>query len=153
MRTFAFSRRALSNSVAVASLSACSGSSMPVDSTGNATAHNATSDIAPLKNRQAFDYTGKKQMFIVPAGVNKLTVIARGGEGAGFSVYPSGNPPGFPGRVYARSRSTRALRFTSSSVAPVHTADSTAAAPAVLADLEATQATRAEAHQMYGWAV
>jgi Glycine rich protein len=101
MRAFAFSRCAFGISVAAASLCACSGSSMPVYATGNATAHNATSDIAPLKNRQAFDYTGKKQMFIVPAGVNKLTVVARGGEGAGFSVYPSGNPPGFPGRVYA----------------------------------------------------
>jgi hypothetical protein len=66
-----------------------------------ATTDNATIDAAPLKSHKTFDYTGKKQTFIVPAGVSRLAVIARGGQGGGFSVYPSGNAPGFPGRVYA----------------------------------------------------
>ena len=42
-----------------------------------------------------------EQTFKVPTGVTQLTVVARGGEGAGFSVYPSTDTPGRPGRVYA----------------------------------------------------
>jgi hypothetical protein len=54
-----------------------------------------------VKNKKTFYYTGKEQTFVVPTGVKQLTVTARGGEGAGVSYYPSTDPPGFPGRVYA----------------------------------------------------
>jgi hypothetical protein len=62
---------------------------------------NATFGTHVLKNKKTFYYAGKEQMFTVPAGVTQLTVTARGGEGAGFSAYPSPSSPGFPGRVYA----------------------------------------------------
>lgn len=95
MRAFKFSRAALSVSVAAAILSACGGgSSVPV-------AVNNTSVGATRPNHhQTFSYTGAEQTFIVPAGVTRLTVIARGGEGIGYFYHGSGTP-GFPGRVYA----------------------------------------------------
>ncbi len=95
MRAFEFSRCALSISLATALLSACGESSMPIR------AGNSTNDGGSrLKNNKAFEYTGKKQTFIVPAGVTRLTVSAHGGEGAGN---PTRNYslPGLPGRVYA----------------------------------------------------
>ena len=105
MRAFEFSRYALSISLAAALLSACAlrqaQDDIPITATSNGTYDSAIGDAGSLKNRKTFDYTGKKQTFIVPAGVTKLTVIARGGEGGGISYYPSGNAPGFPGRVYA----------------------------------------------------
>lgn len=52
-------------------------------------------------NSKTFHYTGKKQKFIVPAGVSQLTVVARGAEGGGLAYYPSTNAPGLGGRVYA----------------------------------------------------
>jgi hypothetical protein len=39
-------------------------------------------------------------MFTVPAGVTRLSVLARGGEGIGYFFHGYGQP-GFPGRVYA----------------------------------------------------
>lgn len=82
--------------LAGALLSACGGSS-PVPSTavGNA------SDGSGTKSAQTFRYTGKKESFIVPAGVTQLTVVAHGGEGAGTVYYGSTDDPGFPGRVFA----------------------------------------------------
>ncbi len=94
MRPFEFSRCAFGITVAAGLLSACGGSSMP-------RAANAISDVGAPEHNQTFHYTGKKQTFIVPAGVSKLTVVAHGGEGAGFSVYRSTDTPGFPGRVHA----------------------------------------------------
>jgi hypothetical protein len=47
---------------------------MPIRATDN-----ATTDASVLKNSKTFDYTGKKQTFVVPSGVNQLIVIARGG--------------------------------------------------------------------------
>jgi hypothetical protein len=57
--------------------------------------------VGALKHNRTFHYAGKKQTFIVPAGVSQLAVVAHGGEGAGLSVHPSTDNPGFPGRVYA----------------------------------------------------
>ena len=77
-------------------LSGCGGSAVPL---------NANDDPAKnpgaLDGNQTFDYTGKEQTFVVPAGVKQLTVSARGGQGAGSSDPPSYGPGGFPGRVYA----------------------------------------------------
>lgn len=94
MRAFEFFRCAMSISVA-ALLCACSGSSLP------RTVGNAVGNVGAVKNKKTFDYTGKEQTFVVPAGVKRLTVVAHGGEGAGFDAYPSTANPGFPGRVYA----------------------------------------------------
>lgn len=80
-------RSVLSITVAAALLSACGGSSVPI------AAHDTNSAASFLTQHQTFDYTGNEQTFIVPAGVRRLTVSARGGIGGGF--------PGFPGRVYA----------------------------------------------------
>ncbi len=95
MRAFEFGRCALSISLATALLSACGESSMPIR------AGNSTNDGGSrLKNNKAFEYTGKKQTFIVPAGVTRLTVSAHGGEGAGNPTC-NYSLPGLPGRVYA----------------------------------------------------
>ncbi len=96
MRVFEFSRVALCISVAATLLCACGGrSSVPIatDST--------TSNVSAPKGSKTFKYTGGEQEFVVPKGVSQVTVIARGGEGAGFSAYPSTDTPGRPGRVYA----------------------------------------------------
>lgn len=95
MRAFESSRAALGMSVVAALLSACGGSSVPQ------TSSNAASDVSALKSSKTFTYTGKVQTFKVPAGVTQITVVAHGGEGGGFSVDPSTNSPGRPGRVYA----------------------------------------------------
>jgi Glycine rich protein len=95
MRAFEFGRCALSMSVAAILLSACGGSSIPH------TADSAPGDVGALKNNKTFHYTGKQQTFIVPQGVTQLTVVAHGGEGGGFSTYPSTDTPGRPGRVKA----------------------------------------------------
>jgi hypothetical protein len=95
MRTLEFRRFALCISLAAVLLSACGGSSVPI-ATGN-TIDNA----GAAKGNKTFKYTGSEQMFTVPKGVTQLTVVARGGEGAGTSMYPSTNTPGHPGRVHA----------------------------------------------------
>jgi hypothetical protein len=96
MRTFAFSRFALSIGVAGALLSACGGgSSVPVS------ASNRFNGATGPKHHQTFSYTGDEQTFNVPAGVTRLTVVARGAEGVGISFPGSSCYPGFPGRVYA----------------------------------------------------
>ncbi|HTA56371.1 MAG TPA: glycine-rich protein, partial [Candidatus Acidoferrales bacterium] len=83
-------------SVAAALLCACGGgSSLPIAT------DNTNNNAGVSKGNETFKYTGKEQAFKVPAGVAQLTVVARGGEGAGFSVYPSTATPGRPGRVYA----------------------------------------------------
>jgi hypothetical protein len=95
MRAFDLSRCALSIGALAALLSACGGgSSVPVS------AGNTLTGATGTKHHQTFLYTGAEQTFIVPAGVTRLTVVARGGEGSGGFFHGSGNP-GFPGRVYA----------------------------------------------------
>ena len=94
MRAFELSS-ALTISVAGALLSACGGGSSVPIVTDNAIGASA------LKHHQTFSYTGSKQTFIVPAGVTRLTLVARGGEGGGEENPPSGGFPGLPGRVYA----------------------------------------------------
>jgi hypothetical protein len=89
MRAFEFSRAALSASVTAALLSACGGGSSVPTATDNAI--NSTSGS---NHHQSFSYTGAEQTFIVPAGVRRLIVVARGGAGAATLG-------GFPGRVYA----------------------------------------------------
>ncbi|MGA7354954.1 MAG: glycine-rich protein, partial [Candidatus Cybelea sp.] len=96
MRAFEFGRYALCISVAAALLSACGGGSSTPIPIGN-----VANGAGTPKGNKTFKYTGKKQTFVVPAGVTQLTVVAHGGEGAGFYVYPSTDPPGRPGRVYA----------------------------------------------------
>lgn len=96
MPAFKFSRGALSICGIAALLSACGGgSSVPIatDATINST--------TGLKHHQTFGYTGKKQTFIVPAGVKQLTVIAHGGVGEGAGSGPNTCYLGRPGRVYA----------------------------------------------------
>ncbi|HLY03727.1 MAG TPA: glycine-rich protein [Candidatus Cybelea sp.] len=83
-------------SIAATLLSGCGRSTMPVIAPGGATS-------ATAGHHQVFDYTGSEQAFIVPAGVHRLTVIARGGTGGGAASGGSGDydVPGLPGRVYA----------------------------------------------------
>lgn len=89
MRAFEFSRSALIICATAASLSACGGgSSVPI-----ATDH-TLNGASGSQNHQTFAYTGSEQTFIVPAGVKRLTIVARGGEADGFL-------PGLSGRVYA----------------------------------------------------
>ena len=89
MRALEFSRAALSAGVTAALLSACgAGSSVPIAT------DNVIDSASGSKHHQSFSYTGTEQTFIVPAGVRRLTVVARGGAGAAALG-------GFPGRVYA----------------------------------------------------
>jgi hypothetical protein len=94
MRDFELGRATLSISLAGALLSACGGSSVLVAS------DNMVGGATGPKHHQTFVYSGTKQTFIVPAGVTRLTVVARGGEGTGYFIHGQGTP-GFPGRVYA----------------------------------------------------
>jgi len=82
--------------VATMLLSGCGGSTVPL----RANYDMATDSGAPHHTR-TFDYTGKEQIFAVPAGVRQLTVSARGGQGSGSDGSLSYAPGGFPGRVYA----------------------------------------------------
>jgi hypothetical protein len=96
MRGLELSRSALSTTVLGALLTACGGGSPVPIASENAIA------ASGLKHHQTFAYTGAKQTFIIPTGVTRLAVVARGGQGGGSS--PSGPSlcyPGFPGRVYA----------------------------------------------------
>ncbi len=103
MRVFALSRFALSIGGAAALLSACGG--LPFDSAQGRLAQDGTllpaHAPAAAKGSKTFKYTGNEQTFEVPKGVKQLDVVARGGEGGGFSVYPSTATPGRPGRVSA----------------------------------------------------
>jgi hypothetical protein len=65
---------------------------------GVETAAGGTVEPATGSKHQTFSYTGAEQTFIVPAGVKRLTVIARGGAGADDE---SAGFVGFPGRLYA----------------------------------------------------
>lgn len=86
-------RAAFCIGVTGAFLAACGASSLPRASNG------AISVPSALKNNKIFDYTGKQQTFVVPAGVTRLSVIARGAWGAGNT-----SSAAYPGRVYALVR-------------------------------------------------
>ena len=77
--------------LAAASLSACGAGNSMVPVQSGFTNENGS---ASLTNQQTFDYTGKEQFFSVPAGVNKLTVVAIGAKGGGYKGARGG-------RVYA----------------------------------------------------
>jgi hypothetical protein len=62
-----------------------------------APAHNSVGDAAP--HSKTFNYTGKKQSFTVPSGVNLITVVARG---ASASKEPRCSHKGRGGLVSAR---------------------------------------------------
>lgn len=95
MRALAFIGRGFGIVAAAGVLCACSVTSIPSD------AGSGTNSSQPLNNNKTFFYTGKKQKFVVPAGVTQLTVVARGGQGGGTYIYPSEDAPGYPARVYA----------------------------------------------------
>src|SRR5579863_3782160 len=90
-------RLALSVCAGTALLAGCGGSQPPISSMG------PTSDTGDsLSHHKTFVYTGEKQSFRVPAGVTKLSIVARGASGAGESASNGGyNYAGRGGRVYA----------------------------------------------------
>jgi hypothetical protein len=96
MRALEFVCAALGLSVVPVLLSACGGASSVPIATGD-----PVNNAGAAQYHKTFKYTGSEQTFKVPTGVKQLTVVARGGEGAGFSVYPSTGTPGRPGRVSA----------------------------------------------------
>lgn len=96
MRPFELVRCPLSIGALGALLSACGGGATFPNAAGN-----AFIDATKSKHHQTFSYTGAAQTFIVPAGVTRLSVIARGGEGIGYLSRHGSGTPGFPGRVYA----------------------------------------------------
>jgi len=82
---------------AAALLAGCGGSQPPIGSVA------PTSDSGDsLSHHKTFAYTGETQSFKVPAGVTKLSIVARGAAGAGESASNSlYNYAGRGGRVYA----------------------------------------------------
>lgn len=94
MKAIGYSCQALSIGLAAALLSACS-DSVPTTDVRNVEGYASSGS-------KAFSYTGKRQSFIVPAGVTQLTVHAEGAVGGGYrKASPSEEDPGFGGRVYA----------------------------------------------------
>ncbi|HXO18126.1 MAG TPA: hypothetical protein VN909_08140, partial [Candidatus Dormibacteraeota bacterium] len=87
------SRYALAGTV-IAVLAGCGGGGA-VNAVSTVPAVPAGYDV--LTQHKTFRYTGSRQSFIVPAGVKKLTVVARGGMGAG----PASSGGGRMGRVFA----------------------------------------------------
>jgi hypothetical protein len=88
MKTLTLSRYALAGTV-VALLAGCGGGS----ATSTVPALPPSNDA--LSHNKTFLYTGNRQSFIVPTGIKRITIVARGGMGAG----PAGG--GRVGRVYA----------------------------------------------------
>ena len=109
MRAFKFARCDLSVCVAALLLSACGGSSMPIQASRDALG--ATTS----KNSRTFKYTHKKQSFVVPPGVTQLTVVALGGEGgARPRLLPKHGHAGVPGaslRDYSGAPTPKARRL------------------------------------------
>lgn len=80
-------------------LAACGGGSVPSLSMPTPS---GSINTPPGGNRvlAVFNYTGKRQKFVVPAGITKVTVVARGASGGGFAS--SGYaPPGLGGALKA----------------------------------------------------
>jgi hypothetical protein len=90
MRVSGFGRYALSVCVAAAFLAGCGGQA------SNGAMPSGVPDSS-LPHHKTFNYTGAAQDFTVPAGVTHISVVARGGAGAGTSAGPGGNG----GRVHA----------------------------------------------------
>ncbi|HEY2474012.1 MAG TPA: hypothetical protein VGI19_04340 [Candidatus Cybelea sp.] len=70
---------------------------------------NTTSSVVPAVNgfgdarqhSRTFSYTGRKQVFTVPTGVDKVTVIAVGARGGGDANYEGREIQALPGRAWA----------------------------------------------------
>jgi Glycine rich protein len=95
MKSLGFTRYALNTCVAAVMLSGCggnagSGATPPVNGAGER-----------LPYHKTFNYTGARQVFTVPAGVKKLTVIAVGARGGGDASYEGRDIQAFAGRVRA----------------------------------------------------
>jgi hypothetical protein len=81
-------------------LAGCGGSLQLAGTPGN-----ANSGVRPTSGSKTFKYTGTEQSFVVPTGVIRLTVVARGAEGGGASgsnSYQRFFEGGIGGRVYAQ---------------------------------------------------
>lgn len=87
---------ALSMALTTSLLCGCSGSSVPV----GVTAENSVSIAKPAKS-ETFEFTGRRQTFVVPGGVTKLTVVVRGAAGGGETGRSGYRYFGRGGRVYA----------------------------------------------------
>ncbi len=74
MRTFAFSRYALSIGAAVVLLAGCGGPQLQIGAP-----HTGSGD--ELQYHKTFNYTSRGQSFKVPAGVHAISVVARGADG------------------------------------------------------------------------
>jgi hypothetical protein len=73
MKSFRLGRYALSGGAAVALLAGCGG--------GGERAIPSADPAQTLTQSRTFKYTGKAQSFVVPAGVTRITVVARGAGG------------------------------------------------------------------------
>ncbi|MGA9946445.1 MAG: hypothetical protein WBE79_05975 [Candidatus Cybelea sp.] len=73
-----FCRDALSLSATLV-LSSCGGSSMPTAGVGSWAA-----DLRSPHGGKTFYYTGREQTFLVPKGVRRISVVARGAAGGGY---------------------------------------------------------------------
>src|SRR5579863_583204 len=76
MRNFSVGARALSGAVAIALLAGCGGRA------GSASAIPAADVSHAVTHSHTFNYTGDKQSFVVPAGVTRVAVVARGAGGS-----------------------------------------------------------------------
>ena len=88
-------RYALTICAAIVMFAGCGGSQPPIGGpiAGAGVGGNA------LSHHHTFPYTGKRQQFVVPAGIESITVVARGAAGGGIPSYRSRS--GLGGRVYA----------------------------------------------------
>jgi hypothetical protein len=78
VRNLDFGRHALSICAAAALLASCGAQTVSTVPTANDAGKSGP-------HSKTFYYTGAEQRFIVPAGVEKLTVIAVGARGGGYS--------------------------------------------------------------------
>jgi hypothetical protein len=105
MKSSSLSRYALSGGVAVALLAGCG--ALPLSSSKGqdnmqlpVTARGAAPGLRnTVSGSQTFNYSGNKQLFVVPAGVTKITVVARGASGNELGTACTGTARG--ARVYA----------------------------------------------------
>jgi len=98
VRILDFSRCALCVSMAAAMLTGCGGSQPPI----SAPASSGYGTLAkPTVRSKTFVFTGNAESFTVPAGVQSITVVARGAAGGGCMNYGEKDSSGRGGRVYA----------------------------------------------------